>query len=271
VAGLVGRLGASSPVADQDATPAALQGSRETFVLVHGTWAGAWIWKKVIPLLREQGHDVYATTATGMGDRVHLADPAIDLDTYITDVVNVLEYEDLTNVTLVGWSFGGWMITGAAEQVPERLKQLVYLVGAVPQDGQSNYDEANDEGIGFEYQAGVTAGWPGFEVVHAGAEEFVRGLTKDPADEEWLLAKLTPQPMAVSAQPIKLGNPAAAALPRAFILCTEGRGSAADDPVVAFADQLRSDPGWRVVELADNHLAPVNAPQLTAEALLSRV
>jgi pimeloyl-ACP methyl ester carboxylesterase len=254
--------------AAQDATPDA-EGGRETFVLVHGTWAGAWIWKKVIPLLRAAGHDVYATTATGMGDRIHLADPAITLDTYITDVVNVLEYEELTDVTLVGWSFGGWMITGAAEQVPERLKQLVYLEGAVPQDGQSNYDEATEEGLGFEYQAGVAAGWPGFEVVHAGAEEFVRRLTKDPADEEWLLAKLSPQPMAVSAQPIKLGNPAAAALPRAFILCTEGRG--ADDPVVAFADQLRSDPGWRVAEVADNHLAPVNAPQLTAEALLSLV
>jgi pimeloyl-ACP methyl ester carboxylesterase len=269
-AGLVARLGTPIPSAAQDATPAA-QGGRATFVLVHGSWAGAWIWKKVIPLLRVAGHDVYATTATGMGDRVHHADPAINLDVYIDDVVNVLEYEDLHDVTLVGWSFGGWMITGAAERVPERVKQLVYLEGAVPQDGQSNYDEYTEEGIGFEYRAGVEAGWPGFEVVHAGAEEFVRSLTKDPADQEWVLSKLTPQPMAVSAQPIKLGNPAAAALPRTYVFCTEGKGTAEEDPFVAFVNGLRADPAWQVVDLADNHLAPVNAPQLTAEALLSLV
>ena len=251
--------------------PRTAEGGRATFVLVHGAWAGAWIWKKVIPLLRAAGHDVYATTATGLGDRVHLADPAIDLDVYITDVVNVLEYEDLTDVTLVGWSFGGLIITGVAEQVPERLAQLVYLDAAVPADGETGYAGYTDEGIGFEYRAGVEAGRPGFEVVHAGVEEFVRALTKDPADAEWLLAKLVPQPMATQTQPIRLGNPAAAALPRAFVLCTEGKGTAAEDPFVAFVERVRSDPGWRVVELADNHLAPVNAPQATAEALLSLV
>ena len=112
--------------------------------MVHGAWAGAWIWRDVIPLLRAAGHDVYASTATGMGDRVHLADPGIDLDIFVTDVVNLLEYEDLRDVTLVGWSFGGMTITGVAEQVPERLAQLVYLDAAVPADGQNDYD-ANPE------------------------------------------------------------------------------------------------------------------------------
>ena len=76
-----------------------------TFVLVHGAWAGSWVWKKIIPLLRAAGHEVHATTATGLGDRVHLAGPAVDLDTHITDVVNLLEFEELTEVTLVGWSY----------------------------------------------------------------------------------------------------------------------------------------------------------------------
>jgi pimeloyl-ACP methyl ester carboxylesterase len=267
-AGLVGRLDAPTLVAAQDATPTAAQGGRAPFVLVHGTYAGAWIWKKVIPLLRAAGHDVYATTATGMGDRVHLADPKIDLDVYITDIINVLEYEDLTDVTLVGWSFGGVMITGVAERAAGRLKQLVYLDAAVPEDGQNShtYFGATDEGIGFEYRMGVEAGWPGFEVVHAGVEEFIRSLTKDPADVDWLLAKLAPQPMAVSTTTLNLGDPAAAALPRAYVLCTEGR-----EPGDPFVEQLQSDPAWQVVELADNHFAPINAPQLTAEALLSLV
>ncbi len=267
-AGLVGRSGAASLAAAQTASPAAAEGARETFVLVHGTYAGAWIWKKVIPLLRAAGHDVYATTATGLGDRAHLADPSIDCDVYFTDVVNVMEYEDLNDVTLVGWSFGGWIISGVAELAPERMKQLVYLDGAVPEDGQSNYTNGGytDEAIGFEYQAGVEAGWPGFEVVHPGVEEFIRSLTKDTADVDWLLSKLVPQPMAVSSTPIELGNPAAAALPRTYVVCTEGRDAA--DPFIA---GLRSDPAWQVVELADNHFAPINSPELTAEALLSLV
>ena len=98
-----------------------------TFVLVHGAWGGGWFWKKIIPLLRMAGHTVHATTATGMGDRVHLAGPAVDLDTHITDVANVLEFEDLTDVTLVGFSYGGMIITGVAERVPERLAGLVYF------------------------------------------------------------------------------------------------------------------------------------------------
>ena len=271
-AGLVSRLGARVSVAAQDATPATA-GGRATFVLVHGAYAGGWAWRKVSPLLREAGHDVYATTATGMGDRVHLADPAIDLDVYVTDVVNVLEYENLRDVTLVGHSYGGFIITGVAERVPERLARLVYLDAIVPEDGQSNYDfwGYDDEGMGFEYREGVTAGWPGFEAVHPGVEEFIRAMVDDPADADWYLSKMVPQPLAASSQPIQLGDPAAAALPRAFIFCTEEKGTAEEDPLVRIAERVRSDPAWSFREVADNHLAPVNAPQLTAEALLSLV
>src|SRR5829696_3489499 len=108
--------------------------------------AGAWRLgrcvdlEKIIPLLRDAGHEVYAGINTGMGDRVHLADPAIDLDTYVTDFVNLLEFEELTDVTLVGWSYGGMTITGVAERVPERLAQLIYLDAFVPADGESFYD-----------------------------------------------------------------------------------------------------------------------------------
>jgi len=266
-AGLVAHLDSPTRLAAQDATPVDAEGERATFVLVHCANAGAWIWKKVIPLLRAAGHDVYATTATGMGDRIHLADPNINLDVYISDVVNLMKYEELTNVTLVGWSYGGRIITGVAEQAADRISSMVYLDAAVPGDGQTGYDDYTDEGIGYEYRTGAEAGWPGFEVIHAGVEEGIRSLTKDPADVEWVLSKVTPQPMATHSQPVKLGNPEAAALPRIYIVCTEGR-DIAEDP---FIQQLQADPGWRVVELADNHFAPINAPELTAEALLSLV
>lgn len=133
-----------------------------TFVLVPGAHAGARAWKKVIPLLRTAGHEVYATTATGLGDRVHLASPSVDLNTHITDVVNVLEFEELTEVTLVGWSYGGMIITGVAERVPERLAQLVYLDATVPADGENMYDTfgASEEDRARDRVAAEAAGLP---------------------------------------------------------------------------------------------------------------
>ena len=243
-----------------------------TFVLVHGAWAGGWIWKKITPLLRAAGHDVHATTATGLGDRVHLTDPAIDLDTHITDVANVLAFEELTDVTLVGWSYGGMIITGVAERVPERLARLVYLDANVPADGENSYDAElyTEEARAADSAAAEAAGMPGFLVIDPYAE-WIRGLTPDSADQAWLFAKLVPQSLATYTQPIRLGNPAAAALPRAFIFCTEGKGDVAVDPTVRTASRIRSAPGWRYRELADTHLAPVNGPQATAEALLSLV
>jgi pimeloyl-ACP methyl ester carboxylesterase len=265
--GLAGHLGAANPAVAHDATPAATRG-RATIVLVHGAYAGGWIWGKVIPVLREAGHDVYATTATGMGDRVHLADPAINLDTYITDVVNVLKFEDLHAVTLVGWSFGGTIITGVAEQVPERLARLVYFDGNLPTDGQSNYGflGRDDAFVGSQYRYGQEMGMPGFEPVPTDA---IQALTHDPADAAWVLERLVPQPMATESQPLTLGNPAAAALPRAFIFCTEEKGTPEEDALARVAVQVRADPHWTYRELAQNHLAPVNDPQATAEAILA--
>ena len=275
-AGLARHMGASSPAAAQDATPAT-EGGQATFVLVSGSFAGGWAWDKVVPLLREAGHDVYATTLTGLGDRIHLADPGIDLDTHVTDVVNVLEYADLHNVTLVAHSSGGMVSTGVAERVPERLTQLVYLDGWVPADGQSDYDvavasdEARAQGIVAEMNAGWAAGTPGLRPIDADVEAFITGMIEDPTDAEWYVSKLAPHPLAAWTQPIQLGNPTAAALPRVFIFSTEGKGTADEDPTVRIAERVRSDPAWTYLELAANHMALVNDPQATAEALLSLV
>ena len=141
-----------------------------TVVLVPGAFCGGWAWKKVIPLLRAAGHDVYATTGTGLGDRFHLASPSLDLDTHIMDVVNVLEFEELTDVSLVGWSYGGMIITGVAERVPERLAQLVYLDALLPADGENAYDTwgASDDARAADRTAAEAAGHPGFFGVSTG-------------------------------------------------------------------------------------------------------
>ena len=240
-----------------------------TFVLVHSTWAGGWVWRKVIPLLRAAGHDVHATTATGQGDRVHLAGPTVDLDTHITDVVNVLKFEELVDVTLVGWGDGGMTITGVAEQVPERLAALVYFDASVPADGEDGYDAlfaSEDDRASFR-AAGEAAGRPGYLVVDQRMLGWIEPLIPDPADRAWFLPKLVPQPIATFTQPIRLGNPAAAAVPRIFVRCTEG-GDESENPMVVHA---RSSQDWQYRELAVNHLAPINAPQATAQFLMSLV
>ncbi len=111
-----------------------------TYVLVHGGWDGGWAWRPVASELQSAGHEVFTPTLTGSGERVHLASPAVGLDTHILDVVNVFRYENLSDVILVGFSYGGMVITGVAEQVPERIRQLIYLDAFVPQDGQSAAD-----------------------------------------------------------------------------------------------------------------------------------
>jgi pimeloyl-ACP methyl ester carboxylesterase len=275
--------GAAGAVASGLATrliaPAAVeaQAAKATFVLVPGQWTGAFVWHTVAPLLREAGHNVYPVTCTGLGDRVHLASPAIDLDTHITDVVNTIEYEDLHDVVLVGHSYAGMIITGVAEQIPERLAHVVYLDADVPTDGQNFYDvlvdpEVRTAELIADITGGMEAGMPGFRPVSPGVTEWLQGAITDPDEAEWFISRLVPHPELSNLQPVKLGNPAAAALPRAYILCTADKDLEADpqtDSLVLAAERARSDPNWTVIEMDDNHMVNLNDPQGTVEALLS--
>ena len=236
-----------------------------TFVLVHGTHAGGWVWQRLTPLLRAAGHDVYTPTFTGLGERAHLARADIGLDTYIQDVVNVLHFEDLDDVILVGASFGGMVIAGVADRVPERVARLVFLDATVPEDGQSVADAWLDgwEWLAEERAAAAAEGtpddWPA-------PVAYVRQMVADDADQTWMLERFVPQPFAPLAQPVTLRNPTAVTLPRTYVRCTEE--AEPEEPYVARA---RTDPIWDYHELAANHFAPVVAPQLTAELLLSLV
>src|SRR3954454_14928765 len=111
-----------------------------TFVLIAGAWQGGWCWQRVSPRLRAAGHEVYTPTLTGLGERVHLVRPDVTLETHVTDILNVLRFEDLGDVTLVGHSYGGMVITGVADRAPDRVSRLVYLDALVPNDGESLHD-----------------------------------------------------------------------------------------------------------------------------------
>jgi pimeloyl-ACP methyl ester carboxylesterase len=147
VAGTAMATGSVRSGGAEEAAPAAASQGREkpAFVLVHGAWHGGWCWKKVAPLLRAAGHDVFTPTLTGLGERVHLLASEIDLATHVDDVLGVLEYEDLTNVVLVGHSYGGMVISGVAERAGSRLARLVYLDAFLPENGKALRDYAPGE------------------------------------------------------------------------------------------------------------------------------
>ena len=111
-----------------------------TFVICHGAWSAAWAWKKVRPLLRAAGHEIFTPTYTGLGERAHQVSRSINLETHIADVLAVLDCEDLRDVVLVGHSYGGMVATGVADRAAERIAKLIYLDAFVPDNGQSLFD-----------------------------------------------------------------------------------------------------------------------------------
>jgi len=230
-----------------------------TFVIVHGAWGGGWSWNKfVVPLLRAAGETVYPVTLTGLGERTHLASPEVSLNTHIQDVVNVLFYEDLTDVLLVGHSYGGNVITGVADRVPERLQQLVYLDAATPADGQSSADTLPGRREQLEEQARQSGdGWQ----IAPGA------IPPDQSAEitDWARPRRSPMPIKTMTTALELTH-GETTLPRAFVYCTVGKEPGS--PQVARAERIRSDPRWRFFELNTGHNLHYSAPQETVDILL---
>lgn len=229
-----------------------------TFVLVHGAWHGGWCWQKITPLLRAAGHDVFAPTLTGLGERVHLLSPEIDLDTHINDVLGVLEYEDLHNVVLVGHSYAGMVISAIAARAGDRLTRVVYLDAFFPEDGKALRDyapaaildeTANTQGEGWRLPS------------YMFARDF--GVT-DPADVEWVDARLGDQPYATFTQPVDLGAGVPAHVERVYVLTTK-------DTFVPHADRARQD-GCSYHELFDaGHDSMITMPEELVELLLAPV
>jgi pimeloyl-ACP methyl ester carboxylesterase len=224
-----------------------------TFVLVHGGWAGGWQWREIATRLRAAGHDVYTPTLTGLGERVHLAHPDVNLDTHIQDILMVLEYEDLHEVILVGYSYSGMVVTAVAERAPERLAQLVYLDAFVPSDGESLATMIGPELVAILEQVAQAYG-DGWRIPH------------DPPDAP----RRTPQPVKPMYQPVTVTNPAAARLPRTFIYCTQEKEAMGPMgvPITQVAASAKADARWGYRELDSGHVPLETAPQELADILL---
>jgi pimeloyl-ACP methyl ester carboxylesterase len=226
-----------------------------TFVIVHGAWGGAWGWNRyVVPLLRKKGHDVVAVTLTGLGERAHLANPDIDLETHIQDVVNTLFYEDLQDVILVGHSYGGNVITGVADRAPERLRQLVYLDAATPTDGTSAADNSGRrEQLERRLREGDWKNPPGTPPPDQSAEI-----------SEWAAPRRNGQPIKTLIQPLRLTR-GETTLPRAYVYCTVGKEPGSHQ--AERAERVKSDPRWRYFELQTGHNLHYTAPEETVGIL----
>jgi pimeloyl-ACP methyl ester carboxylesterase len=224
-----------------------------TFVLVHGAWHGGWCWRFVRPLLK--GHEVHAPSLTGLGERKHLARPDIDLDTHIADVVSLLEMEDLSNVILVGHSYGGMVVTGAADRVPARIARLVYLDAFVPEDGKCLLDYVVPERAARMREEGEKAG----SVTPPPLSLW--GVTK-PEHIDFIKPREARHPFGTMVQKIRLAG-AARSLPKTFIYCSSPATGSFDQ----FAAKYRGAPGWRFHELATGHDAMILMPGRVAELL----
>jgi len=242
-----------------------------TYVLVGGGWLGGWCWQKVARRLREEGHDVYPVTLTGLGERVHLASPQVDLETHITDVVNLIEFEDLHDVVLLGHSYANLVVTGVADRIPERISQLVYLdtgqlpngtalIETFPPEARRHIERQVEElGDGWRFPMP-----PPEELATFGSLE---GL--DDAELELLRSRAVDQPFGTFTQPLWLENPAREALPKLGIVCSfsleEVRAIiASGNPVF----REMASPTWRFVELRTGHYPMFSRPDDLAEVLL---
>jgi len=217
-----------------------------TFVVVHGGWGGGWEWRDVEALLRADGHEVSRVTLTGLGERAHLFSPAVNLDTHVEDVVRHLECDDLDRVVLVGHSYGGMVVTGVADRVPERIAQLVYVDAFVPHDGESLLDLLPDDFGGM--LRGSAAGGR------------VPPPSEGPAYPRWYLDRITDHPLAAFEQPLRReGDDNGVAT--TYIRCTRS-----DIPLEACVERGR-DAGWTMRELATEHDAHVFDPEGLARLL----
>jgi len=170
-----------------------------TFVLVHGAWHGSWCWKRVRKELQTEGHDVFTPTLTGVAERSHLISPQVTLDTHVADVVNLIRWEELADVVLCGHSYGGCVITGVADRIPERLRALVYLDAFILENGQSLHDVLPREVAEAQVRGAAETG-DGWRVPPITAEFFRVNL----ADRAWADRQCTAQPLATFQQRLRV-------------------------------------------------------------------
>ena len=244
-----------------------------TYVLVSGAWLGGWAWKEVASRLRARGHDVYPATLTGLGERAHLAAPEVDLDTHITDLTNLLHYEDLTDVILVGHSYSGIVVEGAADRAADRVSTVVYVDSAPMGDGTAHLDfyppPQRDQ-----TRATVEASGDGWRLPFPDLDDLAQQASLaglGPDERRLMAARAVAQPFATYTQPLR-STGAGEAHERRAVVCSDGgfsvelirKALASDDPGMFAA---YAGPGWEFDEIHTGHWPMLSAPDELAAVL----
>jgi pimeloyl-ACP methyl ester carboxylesterase len=221
---------------------------KSTFILIHGAWHGGWCWQRVAENLQRAGHTVFAPTLSGVGERSHLAGSKINLTTHVLDVVNEVTWKDLNNIVLCGHSYGGMVITGAAELIHARIASIVYVDAFIPNDGESLNDAAGVE-------------WPATGMIPSlTAEQF----NVNAADRAWVDGKLTPQAGACFSEKLPLTGAAFQVPKRTYI---QARVSLLPAFPNTYA-RLSKTPGWKTYEIDGGHDVMIDRPAELAELLM---
>ncbi|MEW6640518.1 MAG: alpha/beta hydrolase [Pseudomonadota bacterium] len=227
-------------------------------VLVHGAWHGGWCWRPVARLLAAAGHRVSAPTLTGLGERVHLQSAAVDLDTHISDVVAHVTAEELDRVVLVGHSYGGFVVRGAAARLAAKVAQVIYLDAFVPDHGEIVATYAGAEQAREMRHSVARNGAATLPPLPAAAFGI-----PDPAQAAWVSRRMTPQPTKTYLQPLDLGAHHAHPPHPAYIACMAPKLDVFDGTRA----RIKAAPDWRYVELQEGHDVMVTAPELLARTV----
>jgi pimeloyl-ACP methyl ester carboxylesterase len=232
-----------------------------TYVLVHGAWHGGWCWDAVARILRSHGPRVFTPTLSGLGERAHLLSPEIDLQVFVQDVVDVFERHDLSEVILVGHSFGGTTLIGAADRVPQRIRQLVFLDAVVLSAGETAFSRLAPEIVAARTKLAMETS-NGLTIPVPPASAF--GVFE--ADQVALLERhCTPHPLKTFDDPMVLKGPPGGALPKVYIQCVDP----VYGPLQSSRDFVKTQKDWTWDEIASGHDAMISAPDALAEKLLA--
>jgi pimeloyl-ACP methyl ester carboxylesterase len=230
-----------------------------TFVLVHGAWGGAHGWRHVRRILQSRGHDVFTPSLTGIGERVHLASPLVNLSTHVTDLVNQILYEDIQDIVLVGFSYGGFVVTGALEHIADRVQHLVYLDAFVPKNGDTVW--------GLVRGAGRTT-------IEIGQSWLMDGPVRefdDPVEASWMRARRTPHPIGCFTETVYLSQPLEDyAFTRTYVKASaSAEGDPGNEVFLKAARHAAASSSWKYSEVPTNHMLASNKPAETAAILHS--
>ena len=230
-----------------------------TFVLVHGAWHGSWCWKRVRKALQAHGHEVFTPTLTGVGERSHLLSPQVDLETHIHDVVNLIRWEELSNIVLCGHSYAGCVVCSVADRVPERIAALVYLDAFVPENGQSLSDTLPPEQWNAHLEATRVHG-EGWKVPPIPAAAF----SVNAKDADWMDRQCTVQALAAFVQPLRLSGKGDAVKDVTYILAS-GYGNT---PFRQFYERAKAR-GWKTLTVPCGHDVMLDLPEELTTILLN--